>query len=185
MGVVHREALPDRYRLDVMAEAVIDVVGSIGGCLFDHARAGWDVTVLLATDEDVRPLEILGLKGLNLDLALYGHERLPVALSVAANLYTTDERVRHLTHEALDCRSGEVTIWGRGQPPRLRGGITATRHNLSSAARVFKIKALAAAGVFVESVDPTEDIGIKQRNLRVVDHGFDPGNRPATGVITL
>src|SRR6201999_4509172 len=44
-----------RYRLDVVAADVADVVKFAGGWLFDRAMAGWDVTVLLVDHpENVR-----------------------------------------------------------------------------------------------------------------------------------
>ncbi|WP_343575423.1 hypothetical protein [Mycobacterium sp.] len=49
-----------RYRLDVVAADVADVVTFAGGWLFDRAMAGWDVTVLVADHVDERPLRILG-----------------------------------------------------------------------------------------------------------------------------
>lgn len=52
-----------KYRLDVVASGVVDVVRFAGGWLFARAMAGWDGTVLL-TDvsgrTDARPLQILG-----------------------------------------------------------------------------------------------------------------------------
>ena len=50
-----------KYRLDVVASSAADVVGSIGGWLYDRVRAGWDVNVLLAQECDDRPLQILGM----------------------------------------------------------------------------------------------------------------------------
>ena len=49
-----------RYRVDVVAADVADVVKFAGGWLFDRAMAGWDVTVLLVDHPDERPLQILG-----------------------------------------------------------------------------------------------------------------------------
>ena len=46
-----------RYRLDVVAADVADVVKFAGGWLFDRAMAGWDVTVLLVDHPDERPLQ--------------------------------------------------------------------------------------------------------------------------------
>ena len=63
-----------RYRLDVVAASVADVVRFAGGWLFDRAMAGWDVTVLLtdrvADHRDERPLHILGAQTLDLEDAL-------------------------------------------------------------------------------------------------------------------
>ena len=50
-----------RYRLDVVAPSVPEVVRFAGGWLVDRVMAGWDVTVLIDTNEDLRPLEILGV----------------------------------------------------------------------------------------------------------------------------
>src|SRR5258708_23635754 len=51
-----------RYQLNVIAADVADVVQSIGGWLFDRSMAGWDVNVLLASHNDTRPLQILGVR---------------------------------------------------------------------------------------------------------------------------
>ncbi|MBV9351060.1 MAG: hypothetical protein JOZ23_05930, partial [Mycobacterium sp.] len=59
-----------RYRLDVVAADVIDVVKFAGGWLFDRAMAGWDVTVLVADHPDDRPLKVLGAQTLDLEFAL-------------------------------------------------------------------------------------------------------------------
>ena len=50
-----------RYRLDVVAASVADVVRFAGGWMYDRVMAGWDVTVLLADDVDERPLRVLGV----------------------------------------------------------------------------------------------------------------------------
>ena len=59
-----------RYRLDVVAADVADVVKFAGGWLFDRAMAGWDVTVLVADHPDERPLQILGVQIVDLEYAL-------------------------------------------------------------------------------------------------------------------
>ena len=61
-----------RYRLDVVASSVVDVVRFAGGWLFDRAMAGWDVTVLLTDRRPPRdrPLQILGAQTLDLEHAL-------------------------------------------------------------------------------------------------------------------
>ena len=57
-----------RYRLDVVAADVADVVKFAGGWLFDRAMAGWDVTVLVADHPDERPLQILGAQIVDLEV---------------------------------------------------------------------------------------------------------------------
>lgn len=117
MGVVDQDSVCERYRLDVMATKVVDVVKWVGGWLFDRGMEGWDVTVLIADRHDnAQPLDILGTKALHLDLALGRPERYPAALSVAADLYAADERVRHTVQETLRRPTPEITVWGEGRP---------------------------------------------------------------------
>ncbi len=59
-----------RYRLDVVAYSVPEVVKFAGGWLVDRVMAGWAVTVLIPADEDTRPLEILGVQTFDLESAL-------------------------------------------------------------------------------------------------------------------
>jgi hypothetical protein len=95
-----------RYRLDVVASSVVDVVRFAGGWLFDRAMAGWDVSVLLT------------------DLADHPDGR-PV--------------------QALDHGVTEVTLWGETWPAELDDSVGLVQHRLSTAAQMFKAKALAAA----------------------------------------
>jgi len=62
-----------RYRLDVVAADVVDVVKFAGGWLFDRAMAGWDVTVLVADHPNDRPLQILGTLNSELDVRPIRH----------------------------------------------------------------------------------------------------------------
>jgi hypothetical protein len=156
-----------RYQLDVMATSVVDVVSRAGGWLFDRAMAGWDVTVLVAAHRDVRPLHILGAKAVDLEAALVGPERLPAALGVAAELYLADGRVRYGVHNALERGLSEVTLWGQHWPLELNHRVTSVHHELSSAARVFKAQALAAAAVPVKSVDQVETFRTATHNRQV------------------
>jgi hypothetical protein len=52
----HSDGAAVKYRLDVVASSPADVVGSIGGWLYDRVRAGWEVSVLLPQRCDSRPL---------------------------------------------------------------------------------------------------------------------------------
>ena len=63
-----------RYRLDVVAPTVLDAVRFAGGWVCDRVMAGWDVTVLIGNDEDVRPLEILGAEVRDLESVLESWE---------------------------------------------------------------------------------------------------------------
>ena len=111
-----------RYRLDVVAADVVDVVRFAGGWLFDRAMAGWDVTVLVADHPDERPLQILGAQMLDLEdaLASVGHRPPPQALAAAADLFGCDSRVRQGVLQALDQGVTEVTLWGRDLADRTR-----------------------------------------------------------------
>ena len=137
-----------RYRLDVVAATVVDVVRFAGGWLFDRSMAGWDVTVLVANHPDDRPLQILGAQVLDLEDALASPQSRPRphALAAAADLFGCDPRVRQGVLLALDHGVTEVTLWGENWPAELDesvGGLV--QHRLSMAAKTFKSQALAAA----------------------------------------
>ncbi len=85
-----------RYRLDVVAPTVLDAVRFAGGWIYDRVMAGWDVTVLIRDDEDVRPLEILGAEVRDLESVLEAWEERPhpQTVAVAAELFAVDARVR-------------------------------------------------------------------------------------------
>jgi hypothetical protein len=139
-----------RYRLDVVATSVVDVVRFAGGWLFDRAMAGWDVTVLLpdlADHLDDRPLQILGVQTLDLEdaLALTESRPRPQALAAAADLFGCDPRVRQGVLQALDHGVTEVTLWGETWPAELDDSVGLVQHRLSMAAQIFKAQALAAA----------------------------------------
>lgn len=136
-----------RYRLDVVASGVAEVVGAAGGWLFDRVMAGWDVTVLVDGDDDIRPLRILGVQTADLEAALRAGQDgpRPDALAVAAEVYARDNRVRRGVQMALASGHTEVTLWGRAWPAELTRSIGDVEHRLSVAARAFKAQALAAA----------------------------------------
>ncbi|GAB3008483.1 hypothetical protein [Mycobacterium bourgelatii] len=146
-----------RYRLDVVASSVVDVVAFAGGWLFDRAMAGWDVTVLLTDHPDDRPLHILGARTLDLEVALasVGARPKPQALAAAADLLGSDPRVRTGVLQALDNGVTEVTLWGQRWPAELDDSVGLVQHRLSMAAQMFKARALAAAGAET-AVGPSE-----------------------------
>lgn len=133
-----------RYRLDVVAPCVIDAVTFAGGWLVDRVMAGWDVTVLIGVDEDVRPLEILGVETMDLEsvLAAWDDRPHPQTVAVAAQLFNADDRVRQGVLGALEQGHTEVTLWGDECPGDL--SVDPVHHQLSAAARAFKAQALAA-----------------------------------------
>jgi hypothetical protein len=147
-----------RYRLDVVAANVVDVVTFAGGWLFDRAMAGWDVTVLVADHPDDRPLQILGAQTLDLEEALASVETRPrpQALAAAADLFGCDPRVRQGVLQALDHGVTEVTLWGQTWPAELDDSVGLVQHRLSMAAQIFKARALAAAAVPESSIGDTE-----------------------------
>lgn len=49
-----------RYRVDVVAATVADVVRGAGGWIFDRTMQGWAVNVVVPQPGDTRPIEILG-----------------------------------------------------------------------------------------------------------------------------
>ena len=148
-----------RYRLDVIAASVLDVVEAAGGWLFDRRMAGWDVTVLVPEEEDVHALRILGV-----DIVQVGPtwtswlERPQVqALAVAADLFDRDPRVKHAVLQVLEQGLPEIILWGNAWPAGLARSADEVRHELSGAARMFKCHAVkAASGREPASVDQVE-----------------------------
>jgi hypothetical protein len=147
-----------RYRLDVVATDVADVVRFAGGWLFDRSMAGWDVTVLVADHVDERPLRILGVQVLDLEYALAtaGQRPPPQTLAAAADLFDGDSRVRRGVLQALDHGATEVTLWGESWPAELDSQVGLVEHRLSAAAQAFKGQALAAARLSPAGLGPIE-----------------------------
>jgi hypothetical protein len=147
-----------RYRLDVVAADVVDVLKFAGGWLFDRAMAGWDVTVLLADHLDERPLQILGVRTVDLEYALAsaGLRPPPQTLAAAADLLDCDSRVRQGVVQALDQGAIEVTWWGEAWATELDDSVGLVQHRLSAAAQAFKAQALAAAAMPVDSIGLVE-----------------------------
>ena len=136
-----------RYRLDVVAPTVLDAVKFAGGWVYDRVMAGWDVTVLIAADEDVRSLEILRAEVRDLESVLESWEDRPhpQTIAVAADLFERDDRLRQGVLSALEQGATEVTLWGERLPAELDNSVDSVRNQLSAAARAFKTQALAAA----------------------------------------
>lgn len=147
-----------RYRLDVVASSVGDAVRYAGGWIYDRVMAGWDVTVLVGDDEDLRPLQILGARTLNLGsvLAEWQDQPHPQTVAVAAAVFDRDPRVLAHVRNALDQGATEVTLWGEDVPAEFDESVDSARHQLSAAARAFKARALAATGEAGVAVGPTE-----------------------------
>ena len=94
-----------RYRLDVVSPTVLDAVRFAGGWIYDRVMAGWDVTVLVNSGEDVRPLEVLGAEALDLESVLESWEQRPhpQTVAVAADLFDLDDG-RRLDHHRRETR---------------------------------------------------------------------------------
>ncbi|MFE6861906.1 hypothetical protein [Nocardia sp. NPDC057668] len=152
-----------RYRLDVVAANIADVVEHAGGWLFDRASAGWEVSVLVdeLTDDD-RPMRILGAEVLDLKAVLDsgGSGRQPHAIAIAADVIDRDARTGEGLRLAMADGGIQVVGWGAGWPANAFP-VDPVLHRLSAAARVFKAQALTAAGLGEDSevprrVDATE-----------------------------
>jgi hypothetical protein len=163
------------YRLDVVGSSPADVVGSIGGWLYDRMRAGWDVNVLLPQRCDNRPLEILGIQVSDLDWQVLagGTEYAARGLAVSADMFASDVRIRQEVLTALDRWMTEVTLWHDDWPLTVGHRTATVQHVLSGAARAFKRHALAAAGI-PGSVGPTETLRSDMKASLPVDSELIP-----------
>jgi hypothetical protein len=150
-----------RYQLNVVGLTTVDVVRSAGGWLYDSARAGWDVNVLVADGGDPRPLTILGATALDLDesfLSMVQRASRGEALAVSADVLDADARVRDEVLQVLKRGLTEVTVWGARWPAELGRQADSVQHRVSAAARAFKSHALVAADVSTDSATPTETL---------------------------
>ncbi|MQY18978.1 hypothetical protein [Nocardia macrotermitis] len=149
---------PAKYRLDVVATDVLDVIEHAGGWLFDRGMAGWEVRVLIPRGCDARPLRILGAQVFNLglvsDVCVVGH--MPQALAMAASIDLREPRTRRRLVSAWGHRATEVVMWGAPWPPSDGREVIPVRYALSAAARVFKAHAIAAVAGTVTDVAATE-----------------------------
>ena len=145
------------YQLHVAAPDVSTAVTSIGGWIFDQARAGWTVSVLVPDCLDERPLRILGADVIDLDVATAMHDAEPdrFSLAIAADLLNCDNRFGGMLDRRLNDAPTVHAVWGETCPKHMAGELEVVEHFLSSAARVFKEHALRAACA-EPTVDPTE-----------------------------
>jgi hypothetical protein len=138
---------PTKYRLAVLADSAADVTRHAGGLLCDLTLSGWEVTVLVSTDQDHRGLRILGVQTLDLEYALSmsGHGPRPHATAVAGDLYRRDPRVQCGVLQALQQGVTDLMLWQAPSEPELDLLIGAdVHHQPSAAATAFKGHALAA-----------------------------------------
>jgi hypothetical protein len=170
-----RDACAVKYRLDVVAASPVDVVCSAGGWLYDRVLAGWEVNVLLPRRCDARPLRILGMRVADpdTDIPPASSECAARGLAVSAEMFASDQRIRHEVLRALDRRMTEVTLWHDDWPLAVGHRTTTVVHVLSGAARAFKRQALTAAGVS-DTVGPTETLRSDMKACLPVDSELIP-----------
>ena len=151
-----------RHQLNVIAADMADVVRLTGGWLYDQARAGWAVNVLVATSDsmrDMRPLAILGATALAGDArSVLANAPRDGALAVSADLLRADTQLREHVLKLAKRGLTEVKVWGDGCPDALGRKVKPVQHRLSAAARAFKGHALIAAAVSQDVVGPTETL---------------------------
>jgi hypothetical protein len=169
------DAAAVKYRLDVVGASPVDVVRSAGGWLYDRARAGWEVNVLLPRHGDTRALQILGVHAVDLDSHVppVSAECAARGLAVSAEMFASDQRIRQEVLQALDRWMTEVTLWDDGWPLAIGHRTTAVQHVLTGAARAFKCHAMAAAGVS-GPVGPTETLRSDMKACLPVDSELIP-----------
>lgn len=133
-----------RYRLDVIAPRLADLVQYTGGWLFDHVMAGWDVTALLPECSDPRPLHILGVR-----VAIFNDEpgedcgRVATTVAVCEAIYRERAGVRRQLAHAAE-HGSEVVLWPGDPVVHTVPKMGQMHHRLTRAACVFKAEALRA-----------------------------------------
>lgn len=137
-------ATPTRYRLDVIASQLADVVQHAGGWMFDHVVSGWDVTVLLPECSDPRPVQILGVRVARLNGELVnGGARAANTIGACAAFYRGNAGLRRYLGRAIN-HGSEVVLWPGEAGGQSVPAVGQVQHRLTRAACVFKAEALRA-----------------------------------------
>ena len=172
----HRDGGSVKYRLDVVASSPADVVGSVGGWLYDRVRAGWDVYVLLPQRCDSRPLQILGIQVADLDWQILSAstEYAARGLAVSADMFASDARIRQEVLTALDRWMTEVTLWHDDWPLDRRAP---DRHGAACAQRCrARVQASRARrGRYPGQGRPDRDTALRHESVLAGRFRADPG----------
>lgn len=166
-----------RYHLDVIALDVTGLVQAAGGWLYHRASTGWDVNVMVPGDQNLRPLQILGVRTADLETGLSaatgdvaGH-----GLAVVADAFVADPRIRQRVQSALRRSVTEVVLWGESWPVTVNHRLGAVRHVLTVAGRAFKRQALVAADARLDArLDSAEIFRSDQKRFLPVDSDLLP-----------
>lgn len=136
-----------RYHLDVIALDVTALVQAAGGWLYHRVATGWDVNVMVPPHQDLRPLQILGVRTADLETELSAASGEPAGhgLAVVADAFVRDPRIRQRVQLALRRSVTEVVLWGESWPVAVNQRLGTVRHVLTVAGRAFKRQALVAA----------------------------------------
>lgn len=134
---------PTRYRLDVIASQLADVVQHAGGWMFDHVVSGWDVTALLPECSDPRPLQILGVRVARLNGELVAGAQVANTIGVCAAFYRSRAGLRRYLGRAIN-HGSEVVLWPGEPGGQSVPAVGQVQHRLTRAACVFKAEALRA-----------------------------------------
>ena len=134
------------YRLEVIAPDVGAAVHHAGGLIFDRAVSGWRVAVILPQCADPRALNILGAEYLRFDKACsIDPTPPPDALIACAKLRRDDEQICERLDWAAASMRSDVAVWtDETTICAAETTIRAVHHQLSRAARAFKVQAQAA-----------------------------------------
>ncbi|BCI54318.1 hypothetical protein NIIDNTM18_35960 [Mycolicibacterium litorale] len=130
------------YRIDVVTDSVPDAIRHAGGLMFDRRRAGWQVVVV--TDDAVhsRALTILGAR---IESPGDAESRLSVAERGIRTVVAARSQGPAGWELLKPCN--ELLLWGHQVDEQSTGAMRPVRHDLSTAAQIFKAQALFSTGL--------------------------------------
>lgn len=165
-----------RYRLDVIALDVAGLVQAAGGWLYHRVATGWQVRVAVPPQQNLRPLQILGVATVDLETELSATVGKPAGqgLAVVADADGADPRIRQRVQLALRRSLTEVILWGEGWPVAVNHRLSAVRHVPTAAGRAFKRQALLAAAVADARADTPELFRSDQKRCLPADSDLVP-----------
>ncbi|MBU9767278.1 hypothetical protein FR943_26030 [Mycobacterium sp. TNTM28] len=140
------------YRMHVIARDAAELTANAGGLIVDRMMSGWRVSVQLLESDTAagaaRPVQILGAELVDGAVAAARPDEEKCVLVLGGEMYRDAT-----TPEVQQILSGcaEVLVWGAVADQAHRFG-----HQLSAAARAFKARAGAAAGIAADTVTAAE-----------------------------
>jgi len=127
--------------------------------------AGWQVNVMMPQLDDVRALNILGVRAMVFTAPLQPSET--TVLAVSARILHRDSQLRQSVLRLLDGGPTQVAVWGERCLAEVDHQLGQLTYQLGPAAKAFKSQALLATTSPHAQVQPVEELRAVPTGLEV------------------